>query len=114
MLLRDGMTWAISAKISLGPAYAQSKPRRCPTCWMIHQSCRASPGGAITGRAICTRRSVLVNVPLFSAKAESRQHDVGMECRFCQEQILDDEVFKLGQCRARVVQVRIRHGRVFA
>ena len=38
---------------------------------MIQRSCRASPGGLITSRASCTRRSVLVNEPDFSAKAEA-------------------------------------------
>ena len=38
-------------------------------CWMIQRSWRASPGGSIAWRPICTSRSVLVKVPVFSGKA---------------------------------------------
>ena len=44
---------------------------RLAISWMIQRSCRASPGGFITSRASCTRRSVLVKVPDFSANADA-------------------------------------------
>ena len=37
----------------------------------IHRSCRACPGRASAARPICTVRSVLVKLPVFSAKAEA-------------------------------------------
>ncbi len=39
--------------------------------WMIHQSCRASPGVGSAVRPICTWRLVFVTVPSFSGQAEA-------------------------------------------
>ena len=38
---------------------------------MMSKSVRAEPGGAAPGSTICSRRSALVNVPVFSRKAEA-------------------------------------------
>ena len=42
---------------------------RCAICWMIHKSGFASPGGSTAWRPICTVRSVLLTVPVFSGQA---------------------------------------------
>ncbi len=71
-----GQSRAISSKISEG--WAKSKPMtgtpsllatRLASSQLIHQSGRACPGASMALRTRCTRRSELVKVPSFSAKA---------------------------------------------
>ena len=62
--------------------------------WMIHQSCRACPGGWSAWRPSWTRRSVFVNVPVFSGKAVAGQDHVGEGRRLGQEDLLHDQVLE--------------------
>ena len=64
---------------------------------MIHRSWRASPGGSSACRPSCTRRSVLVNVPVFSGNADGRQHHVGEIRGLGEEDVLHDQAFELRQ-----------------
>ena len=71
----NGVSAASSSKMAAGPVYSNcpgSMPSRCanrlPTSQTIHQSGRLSPTGGMAGRTRCTRRSLLVKVPSFSAK----------------------------------------------
>ena len=89
-------------------------PMRLAISWMIHRSCRASPGGLITSRASCTRRSVLVKVPDLFREGRGRQDHVGMERGLGEEHVLHHEVLELGQRLARMLQVGVRHRGVLA
>ena len=42
-----------------------------------------------------------------------RQHDVGIDRGLGEEQVLHDEMFEMGQCLARVIEIRIRHRGIF-
>ena len=53
------------------PGEGLAVPRRRATSAMIHQSCRASPGGGRNGRWREMPRSELVTVPSFSAQASA-------------------------------------------
>ncbi len=82
--------------------------------WMIHRSGLASPGGVSARRPSCTMRSVLLTVPVFSGQADGRQHHVGQPGGLGHEDVLHHQVLQAGQRVARVVQVRVAHGRVLA
>ena len=82
--------------------------------WMIHQSCRASPGIGSAARPICTCRLVFVTVPSFSGQAEAGRIDIGVFRGLGQEDVLHDEMFEMRQRLARVRQIGVRHRRVLA
>ena len=64
-----GIVRRISSNTAETGSSRHGRPMRWAIFWMIHRSWRASPGGSIAWRPICTRRSVLVKVPVFSGKA---------------------------------------------
>jgi len=77
------------------------------TSHMIRQSARASPGGSTALRTRWTRRSVLVNVPSFSAK-----HVAGQLGRLAHEDVLAHEEVELLQVRPHPRRVRLAADRV--
>ena len=81
---------------------------------MIDRSCRASPGGVSACRPSCTRRSVLVNVPVFSGKRRRRQDDVGEIRGLGEEDVLHHQHLERRQRLPRVRDVGVRHRRVLA
>ena len=87
---------------------------RLAISWMIHQSCRASPGSGSAGRPICTWRLVLVTVPSFSGQAEAGRIDVGIDGGLGEEEVLHHEMLEVRERLARVVEIGVRHRRVFA
>ena len=63
-----GVTLAISSITSEGDAKSKPEaPIRCARSQMISQSALEDPTGSIALRTRCTRRSVPVKVPSFSA-----------------------------------------------
>ena len=82
--------------------------------WMIHQSWRASPGGWITCRASCTRRSVLVKLPLFSAKAEAGRTTSAWKQVSVRKRSCTTRCSSLASALARMLQIGIRHRGVLA
>ena len=81
---------------------------------MISQSCRASPGGASACRPIWTRRSVFVNVPVFSGNADAGSTTSAKAGGLGEEDLLHHQVLELCHRLARVAQVGIGHRRVLA
>ena len=75
---------------------------RLAISWMIHRSCRASPGGLITcARQLHAAVGVGEGAGLLR-EGRGRQDDVGVERGLGEEQVLHDQMIELGQrLRAR-------------
>ncbi len=82
--------------------------------WMIHQSCRASPGSGSAARPICTRRSVLVKVPSFSGKAEAGNTTSAYYAVSVRKMSCTTRCSSLASASRACVDVGIRHRRVLA
>ena len=80
----------------------------------ICQSGLASPGGSTALRTRCTRRSVLVNVPSFSAKQVAGRMTSRQLGRLGHEDFLADEELELLQALDDLVLVRLAQDRVLA
>ena len=87
---------------------------RCARSWMIHRSCRASPG---SGSACAAHLHLAVGVgdgAVLLRPGRGRQDDVGVGRGLGQEDVLHHEMLEMRERAARVVEVGVRHRGVLA
>ena len=80
----------------------------------MSRSWRASPGGSSALRPSCTRRSVLVKVPVFSGKAEAGSTTSAYQAVSVRKMSCTTRCSRAARAPRACAEVRVGHGRVLA